>query len=219
MTTTVTTAVQNLQLVVRHWGDLAELRTARPHDAWPPASLNAYLRTVEEYDPADRSAPVRLHVIDTIRAVESALVDLADQTAATVQRPVIHAPTAGQGWSDDAHRQALLLAARDSADPRRWQYTGARTAPDAAIFLFSRLLDLEGPFRPLTQPQRERIATVAAGAADRVQHALGTARRTAPLGRSCACGGSLLLEGGDGQPPVVRCESCGRRVGEMAAVA
>lgn len=212
-----TTAVQNLQLITRHWGDLHALRTARPHDAWPPPSLQTYLRTVDEYDPADRSAPVRLHVVDTIRAVEGALTDLADQTAATAQRPVIHAPTAGQGWSDDAHRQALLLAARDAADPRRWHYTGARTAPAAAIWLCARLLADPGPFRRLTDGQRERIALIAAGAADRVQHALGTARRTAPLGRDCACGGGLLLEGGDGQPPVVRCEACGRRVGEMVA--
>lgn len=214
-----TTAVQHLQLVVHHWQDLHALRTTRPHDAWPPPSLQTYLRTVDEYDPQDRSAPVRLHVVDTIRAVEGALLDLADQTAATAQRPVIHAPAAGRGWSDDAHRQALLLAARDAADPRRWQYTGARTAPAAATWLTARLANHPGPFRRLTDGQRERIALIAAGAADRVQHALGTARRTAALGRDCACGGGLILEGGDGQPPAVVCQSCGRRVGDMAAVA
>lgn len=228
--TTTTTAAEHLQLVIRHWADLHALRTSRPHDAWPPPSLNAYLRTVDEYDPADRSAPVRLHIIDTIRAVEAALVEAADATAELVQRSVIGAAV-GRGWSDDLHRQALLLSARDSADPARWPFVGTRTGHQAATWLHARLTGQPGPFRPLPDLQRERIAVVAAGAAERVQHALGTVRRVAELHETCRkptgpanehgtvphCGGRLFLEGGDGQPPAVRCEGCGTRVSPRLA--
>lgn len=223
---TTTTAAEHLQLIARHWNDLHALRTTKPHDAWPPPSLNAYLRTVDEYDPADRSAPVRLHIIDTIRTVEAALVDTADATAELVQRPVIGA-TIGRGWSDEVHRQAVLLSTRDSADPRRWAYTGQRTGKQAARWLHGRLIGQSGPFRPLPDLQRERIALVAAGAAERVEHALGTVRRVVELHETCRkptgkaneqgvvprCGGRLFLEGGDGQPPTVRCADCSTTVG------
>ncbi|MFD7978868.1 hypothetical protein [Streptomyces sp. NPDC059071] len=212
----MTTTAQQLQLVDRHWNDLQALRTSRPHDAWPPPSLQTYQRTIEEYDPADRSAPVRLHITDTMRAVEAALVDLADQIAADVQRPVIGA-TLGRGWTDEAHKQAVLLSARDSADTRRWQLVGTRTAPEAARWLHDRVQGAPGPFRPLTAAHRERIALVAAGAAERVEHALGISRRTTPTGHTCACGGQLLLHGGDGNPPAITCDTCQATIGARAA--
>lgn len=213
----MSTATAHLQTVVRHWQDLHALRTAKPHDAWPPPSLNAYLRTVEEYDPADRSAPVRLHVIDTIRMVEAALVTLADQTAAQIQRPAIsHAPYRNT-WALEDRARRNELADADAADPRRWQYTGQRTGEQAASWLLARLNGEPGPFRPLNGAQLLRIATVAEGAAERVEHALGLTRRTVPTNRACACGGTLLLEGGDGRPPAIRCEDCGRAFQAAAA--
>ncbi|MFD4934472.1 hypothetical protein [Streptomyces virginiae] len=209
MTTNTTPALAQLDLIATHWTDLHQLRTARPHDAWPPASLQAYLRTVEEYDPADRSAPVRLHVIDTIRTVELVLIPLADRVAARVQRPVINTAT-GRGWSDDLHRQAALLSAKDSANPARWQYLGVRTGRQAAAWLAARLRAVPGPFRPLNLREVEEIERAAEGAAERVEHALGIRRRTVGTGRPCGCGTELLLEGGDGRPPTLVCPACER---------
>ena len=214
----MTTTTEQLLLTVRHWDDLQALRTSRPHDAWPPPSLQTYLRTIEEYDPTDRSAPVRLHITDTIRTVEAALVDCADQIAAEVQRPVIGA-TLGRGWTDEAHKAAVLLSARDSADPSRWRLVGTRTAPEAASWLCGRIQGAGGPFRPLTIAHRERIAVVAAGAAERVEHALGITRRAAPTGHTCACGGQLILHGGDGNPPANICDTCQATVGALAVSA
>ncbi|MFF4576893.1 hypothetical protein ACFY15_00550 [Streptomyces sp. NPDC001373] len=207
------TAIAALQLVVRHWDDLHELRTARPHDAWPPASLQAYLRTVEEYDPADRSAPVRLHVVDTIRVVEAVLVALADQIAARVQSsPVGPAPAdwAARGWTTADRDRRNALSAADAADPARWPFVGTRTGRQAAVWLAARVRGDVGPFRPLTGAELDEVTRVAAGAAERVEHALGIRRRSVGTGRACGCGNELLLEGGDGRPPSLVCRACDR---------
>ncbi|MFE6889146.1 hypothetical protein [Streptomyces sp. NPDC057694] len=69
----------------------------------------------QERDPlklGDRPVPVRLHIIDTMRAVEAALTACADGIA-----------------HQDRLRQAALARA-DLADPRRWRHTG-RQAPDS----------------------------------------------------------------------------------------
>lgn len=202
---------QHLQAVVDNWPDLQRAVTTKPHDAWPPASVNQYLRGLDEYDPADRNAPLRLHILDTARTVELALVELADQVAADVQRPIFSCAI-GRGWSDEIHRAAVLLAAKDSADQRRWQYHGTRTAPQAATWLTTRLTGEDGPFRPLNDLHRARITTIAADAAERVSHALGTGRRTHPLTQPCPhCREEQLqIQGGDGQPPAVKCTACGR---------
>ena len=206
----MTTTAEHLQTVVTHWQDLEGLRTTRPHDAWPPPSLNTYLRTLDEYDPQDRSAPVRLHIVDTIRTVEAALLTLADQTASDVQRPAVtRIRSAGPG--DTVGLRLATMSLADAADPARWHYTThpTRTAPHACVWLQHRLQGAPGPFRPLLGLHHDRIATVAQGAAQRVEHALGLTRRETPIGRACACGGGLVLEGGDGRPPAMRCGSCG----------
>ncbi|MFE9462371.1 hypothetical protein ACFYNW_01585 [Streptomyces virginiae] len=41
MTTSTATTLAQLDLIAGHWTDLHPLRTARPHDAWPPASRDA----------------------------------------------------------------------------------------------------------------------------------------------------------------------------------
>ncbi|MCZ7413133.1 hypothetical protein [Streptomyces sp. WMMC897] len=211
----------HLHTIHRHWNDLAELAATRAGDAWPPASLNAYLRTVEEYDPMDRSAPVRLHILDTIRTVEAVLVDTADRTAAQVQRPAMsHAPR-DTGWTPADRAARDQVADADAADPRRWQYHGQRTGAQAADWLARRVLGTGGgPFRPLTAAEQHHIATVAAGAAERVEHALGLTRRTVEItGRRCACTGRLYLHGGDGRTPEIVCSGCGRRHVQQPAAA
>ncbi|MEU9606170.1 hypothetical protein [Streptomyces sp. NPDC048057] len=214
-TTTTPTTTQQLQTIARLWPDLLQQRTTRPHDAWPPSSLQTYLRTVEEYDPADRSAPVRLHIIDTIRTITVALVDTADQIAAQVQRqPMSDAPA---NWPATDRTRRNALAHEDRQDPARWPYTGTRTAPAAALWLHARIVGAPGPCTALTGPQHDRIAHVADHAAQRLTHALGTSRRTIPTGRTCGCGGELLLDGGDGHPPVIRCGWCSARTAAPAA--
>jgi hypothetical protein len=166
---TTSPATTQLALITRHWADLHALRTARPHDAWPPASLQAYLRTVEEYDPSDRSAPVRLHVVDTIRTVEAVLVPLADRVAARVQASVVSpapADWAARGWLAADRDRRNALSAKDSADPARWQYTGTRTGLQAAAWLAARLRAVPGPFRPLNLVEVEEIGRAAEGAAE-----------------------------------------------------
>jgi hypothetical protein len=207
----VTTTHLHLQTVVTHWQDLEDLRTTRPGDPWPPASLNRYLRTLDEYDPADGNSPLRLHVVDTIRAVESSLLTVADQVASSIQRPAVsRVRSAGAG--DVVGLRLATAALADAVDPSRWRYTQhpTRTAPYAAVWLQHRVAGAPGPFRPLGALLLDRIATVAETAAQRVEHALGLSRRVQPIGRTCACSGELVLEGGDGRPPVVRCAGCGR---------
>ncbi|MDT0377265.1 hypothetical protein RM572_00550 [Streptomyces sp. DSM 42041] len=215
----VATTAGRLQLVLRHWPDLHALRTTAPHDAWPPPSLNPYMRTAEEYDPTDRSAPVRLHVVDTITEVERVLVDAADRTADSVQRPVAHRVRAA-GPGDSIGLQlataTLPLTEADRLDARRWRFTGdAPTGEKAAAWLLDRLDGKPGPFLPLAALHVDRIATAAAQAAERVEHALGLTRRAVPLAQDCACGGTLELHGGDGRPPAVVCSSCSRKAGGM----
>jgi uncharacterized Zn finger protein len=48
--------------------------------------------------------------------------------------------------------------------------------------------------------------------AELIRRTLGEARRKEPVPHPCPqpCGGQLVVEGGDGAPPLVRCEDCGR---------
>lgn len=188
--------------------EVAELREAR---AWQRAGTIA-LDT--------RPLVIRARVHDTMRAVETALVHCADHIASAIQRPAIS--RAPRHWTpaDRARRDAL--ARQDAADQRRWSYTtpASRTAPLAAVWLTHRLESTDGPFRPLTALHRDHIASVAAGAAQRVLDALDMARRSRVIAEACPhCRGELVVEGGDGRPPAVRCGGCGwtRTTQETAA--
>ncbi|MEU7044963.1 hypothetical protein AB0A77_28445 [Streptomyces varsoviensis] len=226
--------IHHLQTIRDRWDDLHESLATPTHVSWPPAGLTTYLRDLEDADrtpeerqqlaamaaaehadrrgdaPGPRPVPLSVRIFDTMRTVERDLVDLADQVAADIQRPVIPAAT-GRGWTDDVHRTAVLLSARDSADRTRWHYTGTRTAPLAAAWLIARLTGAPGPFRPLTLAHRERIARIAEINAERVERALGLARREVQVDRPCPrCLGELVIDGGDGEPPAVQCVACGR---------
>ncbi|MFD0429451.1 hypothetical protein ACFQ60_22510 [Streptomyces zhihengii] len=94
--------------IARAWAPLTEaVQDARQH-AWPPLTLRQYLaqsgdeeeleaRTWRaealralERDPAQigrRPVPLRLDLIGTIALIEAGLLELADTTAAMVQRP------------------------------------------------------------------------------------------------------------------------------------
>ncbi|GAA2392028.1 hypothetical protein [Streptomyces coeruleofuscus] len=153
--------------------------------------------------PGPRPTPVDVYVLMTI---ETGLVTTADWLAERVKRPAFRAAT-GQGWSDDVHRQVVLLAAKDSADPRRWKFTGQRSAPEAAEWLSLRFRNSPGPFRTLAEGERQAVENVARMGAELIRRTLGEARRTEAVPHPCPlpCGGQLVVEGGDGAPPVVRC--------------
>src|SRR5579884_3218027 len=101
MIPTARTAADHLATVIRHWPDLAEALAARQADTWPPTMGIARIIDAEDREmaaaerAADRNpeqigvrpAPLRIHILDTMRTVEAALVHLADQVAADIQRP------------------------------------------------------------------------------------------------------------------------------------
>lgn len=231
---THTTPQQHLQTVIDHWSDLDDALGTPNTTSWPPAGLAAHLNNLAELgdesvealrelraaDKADRNPdatmgerpiPIRASVHDAQTAVQEHLVELADALAELIQRPIV-ARLRSAGPGDDVGLQLATAAMRDAVDPRRWSYTDPlrRTAPYAAIWLQQRLDNRDGPFAALSGQQRDRITLVAARSADRVLQALEMARRRRPVNVDCPhCRGTLVIEGGDGQPPSVRCEQCG----------
>lgn len=217
-------SAEDLDTITERWTTLAEAAGTRTVTSWPPAMGITRLLDEEERQalaeeradtnpdaPGPRPTPVDVNVLDVMTTIETGLVTAADWLASRVQRPVVTAAT-GRGWSDDLHRQVVLLAAKDAADPRRWRFTGQRDAPAAAEWLALRLRAAPGPFRALDEGEQEAVARVAAMGVEMVRRTLGEARRTEAVPEPCPapCGGQLVVEGGDGTPPVVRCEDCGR---------
>lgn len=228
----MTTTATHLRTIALHWSDLREAVGAPATVAAFGVGLRGYLARLDELDAeqaeydrhqaahlrslerdpiqiGERPVPVRLHILDTMRAVEAALVDCADITAADVQRsPMPYAP---RGWpaADRARRDQLARA--DALDPRRWKYRGHRTAPYAALWLLARIEHARGPFTALSDAHRGRIGSVAEGAAERVERALDIAAQRRALERPCAkCGGKIDIHGGEGRIPLAHCTGCGQ---------
>lgn len=223
----MTTTATRLRTIALHWRDLHDtlgspatigafglglrgyLAALEDHDAEYERAHAAHLRA-QERDPiqlGERPAPLRIPIFDTMRAVENALVECADITAAEVQRSPMGLLPKSYPAADRTRRE--LLAMKDAADPRRWRYTGTRTAPIAALWLLARVKRAAGPFTPLDEQQQARIATVAASAADRVERALDIAAQRRTLERRCACGGAIDVYGGEGRQPLAHCDGCG----------
>ncbi|MEV5606988.1 hypothetical protein [Streptomyces sp. NPDC052225] len=217
------TAADDLDAITERWPALAEAAGTRPVTSWPPVMGVARILDDEQREqlaaeradtapdaPGPRPVPVNVSVLDVMRTIEDGLCTTADWLASRVQRPVMTVPT-GRGWSDEAHRQAVLAAAKDAADPRRWKYQGERSAQAAAEWLAVRLAGAPGPFRALDDGEQQAVARVAAMGAELIRKTLGEERRKEPVPHPCpACRGQLVVEGGDGLPPVVHCEDCGR---------
>ena len=225
--------IGHLETVIDRWPALQERAGTRAATSWPPAMGISRLMSEEERQeladeradtnpdaPGPRPAPVDVDVLDVMTTVETGLVTAADWLASRIQREPVTAPT-GRGWSDDAHKTAVLLAAKDAADPARWRFTGQRTTPAAAAWLADRLATRPGPCRPLDDGERGAVIEVARMASELVGRTLGDARRVEDVPHPCPqpCGGQLVVEGGDGTPPVVRCTSpgCGRTWTETEA--
>ncbi|KAF2774654.1 hypothetical protein [Streptomyces sp. OM5714] len=191
----------------------------------------AHLRSLER-DPmqlGDRPTPVRLHILDTMRAVEAALVHCADDIAHHVQRAPMAPPRAQRAavartraerlaWEDRARQ--IQQAKADLVDPRRWKYTGRRTAPHASLWLLARIERAAGPCRRLTDDEEQHIGNVAAGAAARVERALDIAAQRRTLSTPCPdCDGAVDVHGGEGRTPVAHCTGCGKIWAESGVIA
>ncbi|MFE7128931.1 hypothetical protein [Streptomyces sp. NPDC057617] len=209
-----TTAEQHLTSIITTWPHLQDLLTTRQTEPWPPADPAEYARQLDEHDATEvgqlvlrkTGAPLRLHILDTMRTVELVLTQLADETASAIQRDTIKPVRGASG--DPAALSLALLAARDDADPARWRYNhGDRSAVQAARWLLARVRGDAGPCRPLSDAQRERIGVLAAEAARRIARAAGSDRRHDPLPRPCPwSAGILTLHHGGTEPEQVTCE-------------
>lgn len=242
----MTTTAQHLRTIATTWTDLRDALGAPTQHSWPPVELAGYLRSIEQYDPTDAAAlralerdpaqigqrpiPIRLRVHETMRTVEAALVETADQIAPTITIAPMKPPAPRRAapartrdervaWADHARR--IELARADATDLRRWRYTGQRTAPYAALWLLARVERRSGPFRPLTEQHRRHIARVAAEAVARIESTLDLADRTAELTAEhpCPCGGTIEVYGGAGAQPVARCQGCGALWTEAGVIA
>lgn len=248
------TTATHLRTVALHWTDLHEAAGAPTQYGAFGLGLRGYLARLDaadrdefnydrnhaahlraqERDPlqiGERPVPVCLRILDTMRAVEAALVQCADDIAHAVQRAPIAGPTARRtathpyltqreadiAAADRARRAELAHA--DLVDPRRWRYTGRRTAPHAALWLLARIERKPGPCRRITEQEEQRIGNVAAGAAARVERALDIAAQQRTLETPCACGGAIDVHGGEGRVPVAHCTGCGRIWTESGVVA
>lgn len=247
----MTTAATHLRTTALHWTDLHEAAGQPAQVGAFGLGLRGYLARLDEADAeqleyerhqaahlrslerdpiqlGDRPTPVRLHILDTMRLVEAALVACADDIARTAQRAPISVPAARKAnyatlreariaHNDRKRRTELALA--DQRDPRRWRYTGQRTAPYAALWLLARLERAPGPCRRITEQEAARIGKVAAGAAERVERALDIASQSRTLERRCGCGGAIDIHGGEGRPPLAHCTGCGRVWAESGVIA
>ena len=232
----MTTTAQHLQQIARHWPDLEDALAVPGTSSWPPASLRSYLAALEQHDPEDRIAlrplernpeqlgtrpiPISLRVYDTMRTVEAALLETAEQIAAANQRPVM--TPAPVTWPTADRIRRNQLAAQDARDPQRWQFTGIpASAVRAALWLSARAEGAHWPGRPLLEEQHRHIAHVAAEALHRIETALDLAdgRRELTSSHPCACGGTIEIRGGAGAAPRARCTNCGAYWTEAGVIA
>lgn len=217
------TTATHLRTIATTWTDLQQALGAPAQLGAFGLGLRNYLNALEQYDLEEATAlrmlerdpmqigarpiPIRLRVYDTMRTVEAALVEFADQTAAVVQRPSMSRAPRGWPAADRARRDQLARA--DALDPRRWRYTGKRTAPYAALWLLGRVQHAPGPFRPLDEAQYRRIANVARTACERVERVLDIGTEQETLAERCKCGGRIDIHGGAGASPIGHCTGCG----------
>lgn len=247
----MTTAATHLRTIALHWTDLHEAAGQPVQYGAFGLGLRGYLARLDEADAeqleyerhqaahlrslerdpiqlGNRPVPVRLHVLDTMRAVEAALVACADDIARTAQRAPISVPAARKAdyrtlrearIADADRKRRTELALADERDSRRWRYTGRRTAPYAALWLLARVERAPGPCRRITEDEERRIGRVAVGAAERIERALDIAAQRRTLEQRHGCGGAIDVHGGEGRPPVAHCTGCGAIWSEGGVIA
>lgn len=230
----MTDAASDLRTIATTWTDLNDALGLPNTVGGFGRGLRAYTNLLEETDletaaelrllerdPAQlgqRPIPIRLQVYGVMRTVEAALTECGDQIAAVVQRsPMSPAP---RSWPANDRARRDRLAHADAVDPRRWRYTGIRTAPHAALWLLGRVQGSPGPFRPLEAAQQQHIGRVAAEARRRVEQVLDTGAEEATLSVPCPdCGGTIRVYGGAGASPLANCANCGGIWTEQGAIA
>ena len=227
------TTSTNLRSIALTWTDLRDALGAPTIIGGLGQGLRGYLNSLEDADRAEfgynlahaahrrsqerdpsqigqRPVPISLRVYDTMRTIEAALAECADQTAAAVQnQPTPFAPSSWPA-ADRARRDAIARA--DLADPRRWRFRGTTPpAPYTALWLLGRVEHRRGPFRRLTEAQERHIGNVARESVARIEAVLDLAdgKRELSSVHACACGGKIEVYGGAGATPVARCQSCG----------
>ncbi|MFJ4009434.1 hypothetical protein [Streptomyces sp. NPDC090026] len=235
------TTTQHLWTIARHWTDLHNAladhtptwpptmgiathsaRTQSTEDAeaaaWRAQALRALERSPDQ--PGWTAAPIRLDVLDALVLIEGGIIELADTIAAAVQHSPVAPSPPRRTWpadprayraarADAARRDALAL--RQSADPRRWRFTGpTRTVPRAALWLLAQAQGVRGPWRPLDDQQLQRVRAVAGTAARLLERCLDVGDGRVRLDAGCpSCGGLVDLHGGGGARPVAHCTNCG----------
>ncbi|MGW1121089.1 hypothetical protein ACWD5B_28930 [Streptomyces tanashiensis] len=201
----MTTTTHQLQTVATLWPDLTDALSAPTHHSWPPVELKGYLSAMEHMDSVEAAAlralerspdqlgtrpvPISLRIHDTMRTVEAALHETADQIASANQHHDVR-----------------------TSHPHRWRYTGTRPgAIRTALWLSARAAGVFWPGRALTEPQERHLGHVATEALHRIETALDLAQGTRELSpeHTCACGGQIVIQGGAGDQPTARCRNCG----------
>jgi hypothetical protein len=219
---TPTTAQQHLTHIAEQWPALRALLDTATPTTWPPLMGIANLERDEALQaeaaleraertavaPGERPAPLRVAVLDTITALEEALLGLADEIAGSIQRPAFTVRAANP--HDAIAFSVAMIGLRDAQDQRRWRFNLAhRDGQVAAAWLADRLQGADGPFRALTHTQRQHINRIAAACRRRLDIALGEHYEDQqPLGRYCECGAELVLIVTK-DSFVVRCAGCG----------
>ncbi|MFD9863486.1 hypothetical protein [Streptomyces alboflavus] len=222
-TRTVQETVAALRTIREQWAELLLAIETPPADVWPPRQLAHTMRApgdeqlvVEDRAPLvlrEHPAVLNVDALDTGRAVERAVFDLADTLAAAVQT------CAPRGR--DARRWEF--ADPGAVDIRRAHGSRAHGLHFACVWVEGRVLDedttpeqqLDGtltaplfaPLPPHLLHEARRTARVAEG---RLLRTLGLDRRSTLIpDRSCPhCDGALTLHTAPGEPPRVTCSGC-----------
>ncbi|MGV2918475.1 hypothetical protein [Streptomyces alfalfae] len=237
-----TTTATHLRTIALHWHDLHDAAGQPVQHGAFGLGLRGYLARLDELDAeqqeherqqaahlrslerdpiqlGERTVPVRLHILDTMRAVEAALIACADDIARQVQRPPMSMPRPQRAavTRTRAERLAWRTGPGRSSRPRRTLSTHdggtsmGSTPPRTPRPGFSPVSSRRpGPCRPLDEAQERRIGKVAAGAAERVERVLDIAAQRRTLQQRCACGGAIDVHGGEGRAPLAHCTGCGR---------
>lgn len=231
------TAHTDLTHIADRWPVLRELLEASTPRTWPPVMGLQHLEDDEDrlaaadqaaaieraertaVAPGARPAPLRVAILDVITELEAELLALADEIASSVQRPAFTAAVRSASPLDDVARSLALMGLKDANDARRWRFNMARRdGATAAAWLAARTAGAAGPFRPLSDDQQHRIATVAAAVRRRLDRVIGDTEdvtRTR-LRVTCGCGGRLeAITGGDGEPRI-QCDRCGTHASMIA---
>lgn len=208
--------VRALRTIRGQWAALLLAIETPPADHWPPRQLAHTMREgddellVEDRAPLvlrEHPAPLNLGALDTGRAVERLIFDLADTLAAAVQR------------TEQGDPRAWESANPSAPDSRRAAGSRAHGLHWACVWIEGRVQDedtapeheLDGalaapPFEVLPLYLLHEARRTARLAETRVLRALGLDRRETPLPEPCPwCAGELILHSAPDGPPSVTC--------------